>query len=87
MVTKAARNASPISLWMTAWRAGASAAMASGPRSIMVPNSFAVSGSLAAITENKTAATMAQCLGGLHCGRPAPRTGIVGAMANPNAKS
>jgi hypothetical protein len=48
---------SPISLRLTASRAGASAAMAFGPRSIMLPNSFAVSGSLAAITDNKTAAT------------------------------
>ena len=33
--------------------------MASGPWSIMAPNSFAVSGSRAAMVENKTAATMA----------------------------
>jgi len=59
IVPNTARNASPISLCTAACRAGVSAAMASGPWSIMAPNSFAVSGFRAAMVENKTAATMA----------------------------
>ena len=55
----AARKASPIWASTRACRAGASAASASGPRSIMPPNKLAVSRSVAVRIENKIAATVA----------------------------